>query len=102
MLAGIVRGRILADDPVEPIWAAVQEATYGTLYLGGRPPAALVVELLERLRQEGDVGIGCWPDDPLASMSLPEPQYDGRTLSFPARSPAVALEPLLGALPLGY
>jgi GNAT superfamily N-acetyltransferase len=102
VLAGIFGGRIVADDPLEPSWAAVQEATYGTLYLGGQPPAALVAELLEHLRQEGDVGLGCWPDDPLATMQLPEPQYDGRTLYFPARSPAIALEPLLGALPPGY
>jgi GNAT superfamily N-acetyltransferase len=102
VLAGIVRGRILADDPVAPSWAAVQDATYGTLYLGGQPSADLVAELVERLRQEDDVGLSCWPDDPLNTVPLPEPQYDGRTLYFPTRSPTVALAPLIQALSAEY
>jgi RimJ/RimL family protein N-acetyltransferase len=102
VLAGVSQGQILADDPVCPRWAAVCEASYGTLYLGGQVDEALVVELLEHLRQSGDVGIGCWPDDPLATVRLAEPQYDGQTLFFPIRSPEVALAPLFQALPPGY
>jgi RimJ/RimL family protein N-acetyltransferase len=102
VLAGVSQGQILADDAARPRWSAVREATYGTLYLGGEVDGPLVAGLLEQLRQGGDVGIGCWPDDPLASMALPEPQYDGRTLFFPARSPDVALAPLVQALPAGF
>lgn len=102
VLAGVSQGEILADDAAAPRWAAVREATYGTMYLGGQVDGVLVAELLERLRQSGDVGIGCWPDDPLATVPLAEPQYDGRTLFFPVRSPEVALAPLFQALPPGY
>lgn len=102
VLAGITRGQILADDPARPSWAAVWEATYGTLYLGGRQTAPLVAELVTHFRQRGAVGLGCWPDGPLADMLPPEPQYDGRTRYFPTRSPAVALAPLRDAIPSGY
>lgn len=102
VLAGITRGQILADDPTRPGWAAVQEASYGTLYLGGRLTAPLVAELVAHFRQHGAVGLGCWPDDPLVSMLPPEPQYDGRTRYFPTRSPAVALALLRDAIPPGY
>jgi GNAT superfamily N-acetyltransferase len=102
VLAGITQGQILADNPVQPMWAAVREATYGTLYLGGQLTAPLVAELVERLRQHGDVGIGCWPESPLAAMLPPSRQYDGRTLYFPTRSPEVALAPLLNTLRSGY
>jgi GNAT superfamily N-acetyltransferase len=102
VLAGITRGEILADDPVRPTWAAAREATYGTLYLGGQFTSPLVAELVEHLRQYGNVGIGCWPESPLATMLPANPQYDGRTLYFPTRSPEVALAPFLGSLPSGY
>lgn len=102
VLAGITRGEIMADDLAEPTWAAVREATYSTLYLGGRLTAPLVADLVKRLRQQGDVGIGCWPESPLVAMVPPNPQYDGRTLYFPTRSPEVALAPLLSGLPPGY
>jgi hypothetical protein len=48
------------------------------------------------------VGLGCWPDDRLATVPLPEPQDDGRTLFFPDRSLAVALEPRRKAFPPDY
>lgn len=102
VLAGVTRGEILADDPVCPTWAAAREATYGTLYLGGQLTAPLVAELVEHLRQHGDVGIGCWPESPLAAMLPVDPQYDGRTLYFPARLPEVPLKSLFAALPPGY
>lgn len=93
VLAGITKGEILADDPVCPTWAAVREATYGTLYLGGQITAPLVAELVERLRQHGDAGIGCWPESPLAALLPPNPRYNGRTRYFPTRSPEVSLAP---------
>lgn len=102
VLAGVARGQILVDDPARPAWAAAREGTYGTLYLGGRVDAPLLAALVDRLRQIGDVGIGCWPDSPLCAMLPPEAQYDGRTLFFPSRSPDVPLAPLIDALPPGY
>jgi RimJ/RimL family protein N-acetyltransferase len=102
VLAGVSQGQILADDAAAPHWVAVREATYGTLYLGGQVDEALVTGLLEHLRQSGDVGIGCWPDDVLATLQLADPQFDGRTLFFPVRSPDVALAQLFQTLPPGY
>jgi hypothetical protein len=102
VLAGAARGQILVDDPARPAWAAVREDTYGTLYLGGQVGAPLLGALVDELRKIGDVGIGCWPDSPLSAMLPSGPQYDGWTLFFPARSPAIPLEPLAGAIPSGY
>lgn len=99
---GIIRGQIVVDSPARPTWAAVRETTYGTLYLGGRIDAPTLAALLDLFCQIGDVGIGCWPDDPIGAMLPPDLQYDGRTLYFPDRSPAVALEPLMHGLPPGY
>jgi hypothetical protein len=58
--------------------------------------------LVEHFRQRGDVGIGCWPDSPLAGMLPPDPDYDGRTLSFPRRSQEVEFASFLATLPPGY
>lgn len=102
VLEGTTRGQILVDDLAQPGWAAVREAVYGTLYVGGQTNAPLLAALVERFRQHGDVGIGCWPDAPLHDMLPPNPDYDGRTLYFTERARHVALQPLIRQLPLGY
>lgn len=64
VLDGTIRGQIWTDDLAQPTWGAVQEAAYGTLFLGGRPNASLVYELVEELRQEQDVSLALWPNHP--------------------------------------
>lgn len=102
VLEGRARGQIMVDDPARPSWAAVCGASYGTLYFGGKIDAPLVVRLLAHFRRIRDVGLGCWPNEPLNEMALPNPDYDGATLYFTQRSPEVALPELIGQLPAGY
>lgn len=100
VLEGITRGEILLDDPDRPAWAAVHEATYGTLYIGGNMDADLLSSLVDRIRRGGEVGIGCWLDDPLNDMLPPNPDYDGRTLYFTERTRSVDERRV--PLPRGY
>jgi len=99
VLDGITNGQIVTDDPVHPTWAAVHEATFGTLYLGGSITPTLLAEIVDHFRQFGDVGIGCWPDDPLLAMMPPKPDYDGRTLYFTDRSQHIRLEDYIEQIP---
>lgn len=99
VLEGLNRGQILVDDLARPNQAVVREATYGTLYFGGNVDAELVGSTVQYFRQIGEVGIGCWLDDPLNDMIPPDTGYDGRTLYFTKRSRAAA--PQL-RLPEGY
>lgn len=89
VLEGITRGEILLDDPDRPAWAAVHEVTYGTRYIGGNMDADLLSSPVDRIRRDGEVGIGCWLDDPLNDMLPPNPDYDGRTLYFTERTRSV-------------
>jgi GNAT superfamily N-acetyltransferase len=99
VLEGNVRGHILVDDRAQPTWAVVRTLTYGTLYLGEQYTPPLLAMLVEHFRHHGEVGIGCWCDDPLNDMLPPNPDYDGATLSFTDRSatrtPVSALPELL-------
>jgi hypothetical protein len=65
VLKGINRGNILVDDLTNPTRAVVREATSGTLYFGGWLDAPLLESQVLHFRQSGEVGIGCWLDDPL-------------------------------------
>jgi RimJ/RimL family protein N-acetyltransferase len=100
VLEGITRGEILVDDPTQPTWAVVREATYGTLYIGGKMSASLLASIVEYFRKNGEVGIGCWLDDPLNEMLPLNPNYDGRTLYFTERSTRNNQE--MVQLPAGY
>jgi RimJ/RimL family protein N-acetyltransferase len=86
VLEGLNRGQILVDDPVHPSWAVVRDGMYGTLYFGGQASAPLVASLVQHFRRIGEVGIGCWLDDPLNDFIPMSPHYDGRTLYFTERS----------------
>src|SRR5215475_6332302 len=57
VLDGTIRGQIWIDDLAQPTWGAVQEAAFGTLFLGGRPVASLIHQLVGELRQEQDVAL---------------------------------------------
>jgi RimJ/RimL family protein N-acetyltransferase len=82
ILEGIMRGQIIVDDQSNPAWACVRDGIYGTLYFGGQINTSLVAFLVERFRQIGEVGIGCWLDDDLNNMLPSTFNYDGRTLYF--------------------
>ena len=102
VLEGTTQGQIVADDRAQPSWAIVRDPAYGTLYLGGEFTSALLASLVDHFRTQGDVGIGCWPDDPIADLLPPNPAYDGSTLYFTERSPGVALASLQPELPPDY
>ncbi len=101
VLEGVVRGRILVDDPAHPTRAAVHEGTFGSLYFGGHVDESLLAALVDEFRQYGDVGIGCRLDDPLNEMLPPHPDYDGFTYYFPKRMQSTDLSPLIQNLPAG-
>lgn len=100
VMEGITRGEVLVDDPERPTWAAVRDAMFGTLYLGGQVDAPILAQLVEHLRQSGQVGIACWLDDPLNEIIPPHPDYDGRTLYFTKRLPVEDAPSIL--LPQGF
>ena len=100
VLEGMNRGQILVDDPIQPTYAVVREEIYGTLYFGGQVNALQVTSLVQQFRRIGEVGIGCWLDDPLNELIPPAPDYDGRTLYFTERASQKALQAI--ELPAGY
>jgi hypothetical protein len=73
VLDGSIRGRIWTDDLAQPTCGAVQEAAFGTLFLGGRPNASQVHELVTELRHDRDVAFALWPNHPTTSFCLPRP-----------------------------
>jgi L-amino acid N-acyltransferase YncA len=85
VLDGSIRGQIWTDDLAHPTWGAVQEAPWGTLFLGGRPPASLVHSLIEDLRQDQGVALALWPDHPYNQLLPPAPDFDGWELEFTDR-----------------
>jgi len=85
VLDGSIRGQIWTNDPVRPTWGAVQEGVFGTLFLGGRPSASLVHQLIEELRPELGVAFALWPDHPYNQLLPPTPDFDGWELEFTDR-----------------
>jgi RimJ/RimL family protein N-acetyltransferase len=85
VLDGSIRGQIWTDNLTKPTWGAVQEAAFGTLFLGGRPNATLVCELVEELRQEQDVALALWPNHPYNQLLPSASDFDGRELEFTDR-----------------
>lgn len=102
VLEGTMRGQILVDDSAQPSWAIVRDTIYGTLYLGGQFTPSLLATVVDSFRAQGDVGISCWPDDPINHMLPPNPDYDGTTLYFRDRSADVVLASLQPELPAPY
>jgi RimJ/RimL family protein N-acetyltransferase len=82
VLDGSIHGQIWTDDPTQPTWAAVQEAAFGTLFLGGQPSARVVHALIANLRQADDVALALWPDHPYLRLLPPAPDFDGWELEF--------------------
>lgn len=82
VLAGRMKGSILADDAAAPAWAAVWEQAEGTLFLTGALERNRVARLIASLRMEGDVLVGLLPDDPRIPLLPAGNDYDGWTLEF--------------------
>ncbi len=85
ILTGQAAGRVLADDPLQPRWAIVQELAGGTIYLGGSLTAPILSEVIRVLREEREVVAGLWPDDPRWQLLPPDPYYDGKAIDFTDR-----------------
>jgi RimJ/RimL family protein N-acetyltransferase len=100
VLDGSIRGQIWTDDLARPTWGAVQEAVFGTLFLGGRPEAGVVHQLIEARRQEQGVAMALWPDHPYNQLLPPDPDFDDWELEFTDR-PAEANPALDLAVPEG-
>jgi hypothetical protein len=101
VIAGDVAGRIFTDDPIRPTWGLVQEAAFGTLYPGGALESFTWQRLIAKLREDGDVLVGLWPDDRRIQLLPPAPDYDGFTLDFTNRPAGTGLEEYLRELPDG-
>ena len=103
VLAGLVTGRTFTDDPIHPTWGVVWEMTDGTLYPGGAITAPRLQQAVSVLRPSGDVLIGYWPDDPLADLLPPAPEYDGTVLEFLDRPDDLTdLDAIVQRLPSGH
>ena len=101
VLDGTAAGRIVTDDPADPIWGAVRDAGSSTLYLGGVLDAERVGRIVAKLRASGDVLIGMWPDDVRFALLPPDPEYDGWTLDFVDHdaSASGSVDVVLGGVP---
>ncbi len=100
VLEGVNRGQILVNESTRPTLAVVRDGMYGTLYFGGNVNASLISSTVQRFRSMGEVGIGCWLDDPLNEMIPTDFDYDGRTYYFTERAPSMNGQNL--QLPAGY
>jgi len=94
-------GKIFVDDPLAPGWAIVQEIVDHSLYIGGVIDAPAFARVFSVLRQEGDVLVGMWPDDPRIELLPANPSYDGRTLEFYDRPIGKGLAQYLQQVPTG-
>jgi RimJ/RimL family protein N-acetyltransferase len=85
VLDGHAAGRIFTDQPDHPNWGVVQEGAFGSLYLAGDVQQSMLDGLIAHLRQDREVLIGLWQDDPRWSLLPSTPDYSGYTLEFTDR-----------------
>lgn len=100
VLEGLNRGDILVNTLEGATTAVVRDGMYGTLYFGGQVNASLLASWVPHLRKTGEVGIGCWLDDPINTLIPPDFDYNGRTFSFTERLPHSTSQSF--QLPSGY
>jgi len=94
-------GKIIIDDVETPTWSVVQEPHDNSLYFGGSINSEIIFTVIAKLRQESDVLVGLWLDDPRLDLLPPEHYYDGRTLEFYNRPIGKRLSKYLDSLPNG-
>ncbi len=86
VMEGQTVGTIFTDHPETPTWGILQEATFGSIYLGGVVPAEVIPELLASQRASRDVLVGLWEKDPRWLLFPFEADYSGHTLEFTNRA----------------
>jgi GNAT superfamily N-acetyltransferase len=101
MLDGSIQSRMLVDQPHAPTIALVQELAEGTTYVGGALTSQALLDGITLLRQEQEVVICFWPDDPLGTLLPAASSYAGTAIDFTHRSAAVDLQ-RLAVVPAGY
>jgi GNAT superfamily N-acetyltransferase len=101
VLYGNAAGRILTDNPESPAWGLVQEAAFGTLYLGGALDRSLLQRIVAKLLDDGDVLVGLWPEDRRFHLLPSGANYDGSVLEFTDRPVGEGLTGHLGHMPDG-
>ncbi|MEZ4860640.1 MAG: GNAT family N-acetyltransferase [Caldilineaceae bacterium] len=101
VLEGSTPGRILTDDPTNPSWGVMQEGYDNCIYLGGVLDAPTIAGVINHLRQDGDVHIGLWPDDPRFDLLPPPTRYGHWVLEFYDRPIGKGLDAYLDGVPDG-
>jgi RimJ/RimL family protein N-acetyltransferase len=101
VLDGEACGGIYTDCPRHPSWGVVQESAFGSLYLGGSQHYPSLRRLLLRIRRDGDVLVGMWPNDLRWQLMPRSPDFTGSTLDFSNRKPPRNLGRAI-RLPQGY
>ena len=97
-----ITGKIITDNVEDPTWAVVQEPFENSLYFGGRVEAEIIQATIAKLRQEGDVLVGLWLDDPRLALLPPGAYYDGRVLEFYNRPIGKGLSKYLNHIPSDF
>jgi hypothetical protein len=91
VLNGHAAGIIYTDHPETPCWGVLQEAAFGSIYLGGEVQAVFLHQLIGSLRQSGEVLVGMPADDPRWRLFPGGADYSGHTLEFTDREAAPEL-----------
>jgi RimJ/RimL family protein N-acetyltransferase len=94
VLDGHAAGKIFTDHPETPRWGVLQEATFGSLYLGGDVQSGLLHRLIATLRKNGEVLAGLQESDPRWILFPSQAYYTGYTLEFTDREPGQEIPPL--------
>jgi hypothetical protein len=87
-------GLVFTDHPETPSWGLLQEAGFGSIYLGGELQADLLHQLIGTLRKKGEVLVGLIEDDPRWKLLPSVADYTGYTLEFTDREAGQILPPL--------
>lgn len=95
VLDGWIRGQVWTDDLDRPTWGAVRESAFDTIFLGGRPTAGVVHQIIEELRQQQGLAFALWPDHPYNQLLPATPDFDERELEFTDRPHGADLRPYL-------
>ncbi len=82
VLDGHAAGKIFTDHPETPSWGVLQEAAFGSIYLGGEVQAGLLNQLIGSLRKNGEVLAGLSEGDPRWQLFPSTADYTGYTLEF--------------------
>jgi RimJ/RimL family protein N-acetyltransferase len=94
VLDGHAAGKIFTDHPETPTWGLLQEATFGSIYLGGEVQAGLLCHLIESMQKNGEVLVGLSEHDPRWQLFPSGADYAGYTLEYSDRESGVVMPSL--------